>query len=71
MDFTKVSLSRLRRSVDQNFWLSRCEILKLFISAFMGGCLGIFSSAIVNSTLVEITINGFFAIVRQYFEYTN
>jgi len=29
----------------------------------VGVFIGIFSSAIVNSTLVEITINAFFAIV--------
>lgn len=65
MDFAKVSVSRLRRSLEQSSLFSRLELLKLIISSVFGSILAIFSSAIVNSTLVEITINGFFAIVRK------
>lgn len=63
MDFAKVSISKLQRTIEQKALFSRTEFIKMIISAIVGSVLAVFSSAIVNSTLVEITINGFFAIV--------
>lgn len=41
------------------------EIFKILISGVSGSLIGIFTSAIVNSTLVEISLNIFFSIVRK------
>lgn len=41
------------------------EIFKIIISGTTGSLIGVFTSAIVNSTLVEISLNIFFSIVRK------
>ena len=40
----------------------------MFISSFIGVCIGVFTSFVVNATLVEISINTFFSLVLTLFK---
>lgn len=42
---------------------NKLDIMKIIISGLAGVVIGIFTSAVVNSTLVEISLNPFFSVV--------
>lgn len=49
------------------FW----SFMKILISGVMGMILGAFGSEVVNSTLIEISINPYYTIVINIFKHFN
>ncbi len=44
---------------------NKLDIIKIIMSGLVGIIIGIFTSAVVNSTLVEISLNPFFSVVSE------
>ncbi len=44
---------------------NKLDIIKIIMSGLVGVVIGIFTSAVVNSTLVEISLNPFFSVVSE------
>lgn len=51
--------------------LTGFEILKIILSGIIASIISVVTSALVNTTLVEISINSFFAFVNTLFFYNN